>query len=359
VAIYHPTAGILYDGSKQGAGGAERQTFLLARSLAERGLRVAHVVRPVENFQPPPGTVHEVLHRQPVIAGARGKLLELKRVWDALAMADARVYVLRMAAPAVGVAGLFCRLHKRKLIWAGANDGDFTLETLDGAPGTRQLFTLGLRFASTVVVQSAQQVAMAREAFPFLRRVVEIPSFVEPQPAAEAEPEAFVWAGRIVEYKEPFRFLDLAEAVPEARFRMVAVRDGTPQEDIDRLLERAGTLPNLELIQPLPHAELQDLVRRAPALVNTSRLEGMPNVFLEAWSLGVPVLSFQFDPDGRIAEHGLGIAAGGSLDAFADGARRLWSDRAERSRYAGVTREYVERIHGPAAVAERWAQLVA
>ncbi len=357
VAIYHPTAGILYDSSKQGAGGAERQTFLLARTLAERGLRVAHVVRPVaqESFSMPEGAGHEVLHRQAV----GSKLGELKRIWDALDQADAATYVLRMATPAVGVAGVFCRLKGRRLVWAGANDADFTLEIFEGARGTAQLFVVGLRVAKVVVVQSAQQVEMASKAFPFLRRVVEIPSFVEPQPAVTDEPEAFVWAGRVVEYKQPMRYLDLAEAVPEARFRMIPVADRTPQADIDAIHRRAAQLPNVELVEPLPHAELQELVRRAPAVVNTSRLEGMPNVFLEAWAAGVPVLSLQFDPDGRVAEHGLGIAAAGDFDAFVAGARRLWSDRAERDRYAAVTRGYIDRVHGLEAVAGRWMDVVA
>ena len=354
VAIYLPTAGIVYDRAKQGAGGAERQTFLLARSLAERGLRVAHVVRPVDDLELPDGTTHEVLHRAPT----GSKLGEFKRIWDALDQADAKTYVLRMAVPAVGVAGVFCRVKRRRLVWAGANDGDFTLETYAGPPGSARLFSFGLRFARTVVVQSARQVEMAREAFPFLRRVVEIPSFVETKPPAGAEPEAFLWAGRIVEYKEPMRFLDLAEAVPEARFRMVAVRDLTPQAEIDALLERAARLPNLEVLPPVPHAELQELLRRAPAIVNTSRLEGMPNVFLEAWAMGVPALTFQFDPDGRVAREKLGISAGGSPEAFAEGARRLWRDREERARYASSTRGYIERVHG-SAVADAWAAVVA
>ena len=68
-------------------------------------------------------------------------------------------------------------------------------------------------------------------------------------------------------------------------------------EEVDSAVEQ---IENLEVLGQLPHEQLLSLIDRAVAVVSTSAAEGMPNVFLEAWARGVPVLSLDYDPDGRI-----------------------------------------------------------
>ena len=55
VAIYTPTATVLYERQPEVTGGAERQTTLLAAALARAGLRVAHIVLPVTRSRAPRG----------------------------------------------------------------------------------------------------------------------------------------------------------------------------------------------------------------------------------------------------------------------------------------------------------------
>jgi len=253
--------------------------------------------------------------------------------------------------------GLFCRVRGRKLVFSSANDYDFTFERL-GGPGLR-LYRLGVRLSHAVVVQTAQQAELARAAFPALGQVHEIPSFAEPAAAQSGAPSAFLWTARLVDYKQPLRLLDLAQAVPEARFRMIAVETGeTPAELASELRRRAAGLPNLELLEPRGREGVMALLDEAVAVVSTSRLEGMPNVFLEGWARGVPALSLDFDPDGRIEEFGLGTAAAGDFERFAAAARELWAARAGRSELGARCRDYIERTHSLEAVAGRWAEVL-
>lgn len=355
LAIYAPEAAGLYEHPPRETGGAEVQTALLARALAARGLPTAHIVFPLRTAVPAADGGPVVVQR----GAHHGALaVEARHVWSALERADARVYVFRMSSAALGVTALFCRLRRRGLVFAGANDYDFTFERLQSRP-LLELYRFGVRSADVVVTQTSQQAQLARRAFPRIRHLHEIPSFAEPAASQARKPVAFLWTARLVDYKQPLRYLDLARALPEARFRMIAVETNeTPRKLAADLARGADELPNLELLEPRGRGEVAELVDEAVAVVSTSRLEGMPNVFLEGWARGVPALSLDFDPDGRIAEHDLGVAAQGSFDRFVDGARALWTGRGDRRELAERTRAYIEATHSLEAIGARWADAV-
>ena len=106
------------------------------------------------------------------------------------------------------------------------------------------------------------------------------------------------------------------------------------------------------------HPELLELVRRSVAVVNTSTLEGMPNSFLEAWTQGIPVLTYEFDPDKIVEGRELGISRCGSWDAFVEGAQELWESRTDRSDVSERVRSYVASTHSVESIGARWAELV-
>src|SRR5204863_4714071 len=143
-----------------------------------------------------------------------------------------------------------------------------------------------------IIVQNAEQVSLCQERFG--HSPVLIKSIAEPAPQRNRDPEAFLWVGRLVGYKQPLAFVELARALPDAQFWMVAVpvshtKDGPK---LKRELERsAATVPNLELISPRPRRALMDLVDRAVAMVNTGDCEGLRSIFLEGWARGVPGLA--------------------------------------------------------------------
>jgi glycosyltransferase involved in cell wall biosynthesis len=374
IAIYSPYAFAFYEDptseahrDARGGGGAELQTTLLARALAEDGLRIAHIVYPVEVLARPGVASLEVVQR-PHRARRRdalGKLGETRGVWRALAAADARLYVFRtglsggIAAFAVGA--LFCLRHRRRLVLAASNDLDFIYGRSDRSRLAEVLYRLALARTNRIVVQTGQQLELARGAVGDSDRVHLIPSFAQPaeDDARPTRPDTFLWVGRLVEYKLPLRYVELARAVPEARFAMVAPSTGeTPPALERRLTAEAAEVPNLELLPRVRRERALELIGNSIAVVGTSHHEGMPNVFLEAWSRGVPALSLHFDPDGRIAEEGLGICAEGSWDRFVEAARRLHTDPELRAAIGDSARRYVARVHSVAAVGARWIALV-
>lgn len=335
---------------------------LLARALAERGHRVAHIIFPPRE---PVTLTYPVtlVHRERRSAKRLrivGGFLEARAIWRALRAADASVVVLRSASPVVGLAALYCRLRRRILIFSSSNISDFTLERMSSR-WSKLTYRIGLRLAAAVVVQSEDQLLLARQTLPSLPRVVHIPSFADAaqrQPEGWPEPDTFLWFGRTVGEKQPLRYVELARSLPEARFTMIPISDGLNGRLLAEVKAAAKAAPNLVISEPLPHEQLSELIARSVAIVNTSTLEGMPNAFLEAWLAGVPVLTHEFDPDGVVAGRGLGISAGGSWNNFVAGARELWESRAAREEISRRVRAHVAERHSLEAVGARWSVLI-
>jgi glycosyltransferase involved in cell wall biosynthesis len=331
-------------------GGAELQAHHIARALAERGLRVAHVL-----LEDPALPEHrdgvDLVLQVPRTRGPRGTR-RLPSIWEALGRADASVYVQRSAGLATGVAAAFARAKRRRFVYSISSAADLHRGSLPPPDGT--VTQLGLRLADRVVAQTADQQAVATRTLG--SKVTLIRSFCEPV-SVPLEPQAFLWIGGVIDYKQPLAYLELAQRVPDAQFRMVATERPGWERLADEVHERARSLPNVCLLAPRPRVALLALYAKAIAVVNTSAFEGFPNTFLEAWSCGVPALSLGVDPDGVIGEHGLGAVAGGSLDQLARLVNLYWARRGTLAEGAAA-RDYVRRHHDPAVVGDTWMELI-
>ena len=82
---------------------------------------------------------------------------------------------------------------------------------------------------------------------------------------------------------------------------------------------------------------------QADLLICTSVYEGFPNVFLEAWSVGTPVVT-TCDPDGLIDREGLGAAAA-DLDVMAAAIGKLAADKDLHRRVSTASRDYFDSNH--------------
>jgi glycosyltransferase involved in cell wall biosynthesis len=136
-----------------------------------------------------------------------------------------------------------------------------------------------------------------------------------------------LWVSRCHPIKRPHLFLDLAEALPEARCRMIC-----PCEDRglwDSVAARARTIPNLEFIEKVPYHEVQEHYDAARIFVNTSTFEGFPNSFIQAGLGKTALLSLCVDPDGMFGQFGSGVLVGNSPTMLLQSARLMLSDESK------------------------------
>jgi glycosyltransferase involved in cell wall biosynthesis len=340
-------------------GGAEIQATMLARALKTKGLRVAHVVYPIAGPARVDASSPTLVERPEWQTDRRlGQLAESQAVWRGLARADAKAYIVRGSGGHLIPASTFCRARGRRFVFSSSSELDFDFARTDRSPRMLQLYRASLRLAVRMALQTERQRELALRAFPDSDPVV-IPSFAEPVAPAQGAGEYFLWVDRLVEYKLPERYVELAEALPEARFRMVgSTIDETPPGMLERMEAEAERVPNLELLPPRPRSDLLEEMRGAVALVKTSRVEGMPNGFLEAWACGLPVLSLSVDPDAKIANNDIGVVAGGSMERLIEAAASLWDDPELRNAIGDRARRFVQDVHSPDAVADRWVALL-
>lgn len=358
ILFYVPNAGpLLLPDKKLPAGGAETQMVVVARELARRGLRVAFVVF-ADELPPSVDGVDLIAQRPPRVRMAAPRSVESGlRTLVAIVRGNASVVVQRNASGVTGLVAVAARLTGRRFVYSSANIIDFEFSRLEPSLLKIALFHLGIRLANEIVVQTSEQVLLARKHFGVCARPIR--SVAEPAAPRRATPSAFLWIGRLATYKHPDAYLDLAAAVPEATFRMVGVPSGTEGVRFAAdIAERARWLDNVELLEPRPRSELGPLYDDAVAVVNTAEFEGMPNIFLEGWARGVPALALHHDPDDTITRERVGAFADGDFALMIAQARTFWATRHDQQEIALRCIEYVGRQHSLEAAARGWAEVI-
>jgi glycosyltransferase involved in cell wall biosynthesis len=94
-------------------------------------------------------------------------------------------------------------------------------------------------------------------------------------------------------------------------------------------------------------------------LVVPSRSEGSPNVVIEAFARGVPVLGTEVGGTVELLQDGRGwLVPPRDPVALAESILRAARDEAERAKRAATAKRYVEKVHGWPAVVEAWDALL-
>jgi glycosyltransferase involved in cell wall biosynthesis len=347
-------------GDTSTSGGAEAQVAYLAAALAGLGHDVSLIFGDGQSS----GRV-EVISGVTCIEAAPSwkNARSLRRMWRALDAAAPDVIYARLPSDFLWILSLFARQRRNvRFIYALANDlhcsiwSSYSYRKWFHCP----LFALGLIGADTLAVQHEGQAQLLG---PSLRgRVVQVPNlvrFIEVSPR-QLGPAIYdaVWIAQIRPVKQLGVFLDMAAALPDLEFAIVGGRDPMASEgEFSMLEDRISRLGNVKFLGPLRAEKVREILAQSRVLVNTSRAEGFPNTMLEAWSLGVPVVSLTVDPGGVIMKESLGRCSG-DVENLARDVHLLSRTSSLNEEYGGNGLRYVSRRHGLGAVCEALAKAV-
>ena len=345
---------VLKPGAIDFAGGAEFQQLLLARAMRERGHEVSWVVG--DYGQPELCEIQGfAVHRSFELGRGNRRLRFVPDMWSLRrALRRTRPQLVNQRSTSFYTGQLCAFAHEIGAAFTFSIGIDYNCHRnlLGRGPKLiQQLYRYGITRAEMVLAQTEEQVKRMHANFGIEAEL--LPNLLElPPPRAAGEPGGYVlWVGSLAKRKRPEVFIELARRLPQIRFRLVggAGEDRGYDGEIKHL---AAGVENLELVGFVPPDRMDPVYRGARLYVNTSKLEGLPNAFLQSWSHGVPAVTLSVDPDHVIRDRGLGAVAADS-DELAEQVRELYNDDERWQQASRAARDHVESHHDVRLLGDR------
>ena len=122
--------------------------------------------------------------------------------------------------------------------------------------------------------------------------------------------EYIAWAGKFVYQKNLPDLYYIANNNPNLSFKIAGIPgDSNVDKKTLKALDDLKLLDNISFVGQLPKEELILFLSKAKFLLNTSHYEGFSNTFMEAFSVGTPVITLGVNPDNILNKHKLGFVA--------------------------------------------------
>ena len=281
----------------QVVGGAEVQQSMIAPALARRGYQVSMIcldygqddaveVKGIKVYK-----THTPDGGLPVV---RFVYPRFTSIWSAMKRVNADIYYQRTAAVYTGYVAAFARKHGRKSVYAGASDVDFIPGREDiRYTRDRKIFQWGVRHIDRVIAQNRAQYDQLQENYGIDAPVIQ--SCYQPPAGAKCDRNGYVlWVASVRPSKRVEHVLEMARRLPDVPFVIIGGPDPDrkSQEYFDGVKAAAAQLPNVRLTGFMPFHEAEAYFNGARVVLNTSRYEGFPNTFMQAWARGIPCVGF-------------------------------------------------------------------
>jgi glycosyltransferase involved in cell wall biosynthesis len=251
--------------------------------------------------------------------------------------------------------GVMCYLLKIKFIQRISNDNQLDKRFRKNHSAIHQFFlNLGLRLSHHVLCQNNFQLQVVRKKYPGKSAIkITNPLYLKDHELEEKfiSRRYIAWVGIYRHQKNLKLLFQIASILKKDQF-LVAGKEGANCDPETRLyLEKLKELPNVKFTGFLHRSQVLPFLANARFLLNTSHHEGFSNTFLEAWSVGTPVISgVQVNPDSIISKYDLGIVYNDVFDLckqYASVTPELYQ------LLSGNAREYVAHHHGYRLLTEK------
>jgi glycosyltransferase involved in cell wall biosynthesis len=302
-------------------GGAELQMAMLATTLAEQDIEVVLIDRETEKSSSVTKniTIEVVPGWNNGIRGLRFFTHRVPRLIKVLRRTGASVFYVRgisylfllplVVAKRMKSIFVLAIAHDSEL-WRFAernrvfykNNSSFWDWISTNIPNELAAFLL-VRYADVLLVQHDEQASRAKE---LGKNAVLLPNMIDRRVLNidTTQPRRnIVIVGAISNRKGLDTLLPIIRKLQQVTFEFVG-----EAEDIEgmRIKNELQKCKNVILNGWMDREHTLEKIATAKVLLNTSKMEGFPNAFIEAWALCTPVISLSVDPGGVIKKYNLG-----------------------------------------------------
>jgi glycosyltransferase involved in cell wall biosynthesis len=344
-------------------GGAEMQLYYLSCEFSRMGHEV-HVIASEESNVSTQALKEKgvQLHLLPakVLHTGRFKLDFYWKAWSEITKIRPDMCIVR-TLPLAFIGLLYAKRYGKKFIYSVTADKDVLRRNLTDVRNVHKIIfrragQIALRFADSVVAQTEYQKRCLKENFNIESVVIRNGHPLPKNGYLKGHPPIVLWLANLRREKRVDIFLDLAWHFRDwdCQFAVAGkAMDAGCSETLDEAIKKQR---NITYYGALQFDEALDLVGKASVLVNTSDIEGFPNVFVEAWMRETPTISLNIDPDNIIKRNAMGFHSG-SLENMAKNLATLLSNKALLRTMGENAKKYATEHHDLEVVAKMYGEL--
>ena len=250
---------------------------------------------------------------------------------------------------------IMCYFLNIKFIQRISSDANLDSRFLKKNSAINQFFLfLGLRLSHHILCQNNYQLKTIKKKFPRKSAIKLLNPFYSNNQDWVYEEHSrnyIAWVGLYRQAKNIKLLYQVASLLKKEQFLIAGQAGANYDAESREYVEKLKLLPNVKFSGYIGRTQILPFLSKAKFLLNTSHFEGFSNTFLEAWSVGTPILStINVNPDSIISNHTLGLVYNDVFDLCKQHAAvtpelyRLMSDN---------SRQYVSNYHGYRLVARQ------
>lgn len=169
----------------------------------------------------------------------------------------------------------------------------------------------------------------------------------------KSERKYVAWVGHFRRVKNLMALADICAKNTSTEFKIAGIPYVNLDADSANAIEKLKKMCNVEFVGYISPSQIQKFLSTALCLLNTSYLEGFSNTFLEAWSVGTPIVTTNcVNPDNLIDHFQLGLIANGFEELEIKMNEIINFTDEEYSRISKRCRDYVSQNHDPIILAK-------